>query len=289
MSRLEGVRGHRSGALYDVDLTSRGSIPTVTAARALVDVSGRVTSKELGYVVDDALRRRLLSLEEPTALCGAVGTRAGPLAEGMQRVLGDRLPGYSPGDSDLETRAPCAALTRAGLPPPRQQYRMQFSPGGRYGSTWPTRSNASPSSSTVGTRIGSAPRSTPTMPVGTTFSSPSGHPLTFTSAMTDEYLVSTVGHLYRRAPRHVRAIAGGIVRLSRERSGGASGKRSAAAFAGGGRRAAPRRDRGRWRSTACPTASARARPRGHRRSTADALTVVRPFASRLSTAICASA
>ncbi len=38
-------------------------------------------------------------------------------------MLGARIPGYDPGDSDLETRA-LRALTAAGLPPPKQQHRM---------------------------------------------------------------------------------------------------------------------------------------------------------------------
>ena len=66
-SRLDGVIGRRSGALFDADLTFRGSDPTVTVARSIVDVSGRVTTKELGYIVDDALRRKLLR----SRACGA--------------------------------------------------------------------------------------------------------------------------------------------------------------------------------------------------------------------------
>ena len=44
-SRLDGVIGRRSGALFDADLTLRGPIPTVTVARCIVDVSGRLTTK----------------------------------------------------------------------------------------------------------------------------------------------------------------------------------------------------------------------------------------------------
>ena len=41
----------------------------------------------------------------------------------VHAVLGARIPGYDPGDSDLETRA-LRALIAAGLPPPKQQHRM---------------------------------------------------------------------------------------------------------------------------------------------------------------------
>ncbi len=43
----------------------------------------------------------------------------------MHKVLGERWPGYDPGESDLETRA-VRAIARAGLPLPRQQYRMRL-------------------------------------------------------------------------------------------------------------------------------------------------------------------
>ena len=229
VSRLEGVRGHRSGALYDVDLTTRGSIPTVTAGRALVDVSGRVTSRELGYVVDDALRRRLFSLEELRRCAERLGPAPGRSLKGMQRVVGDRLPGYSPGDSDLETRA-LRALTRAGLPPPRQQYRMVLAGRKvRIDLAYPEQRIAIELDGWDPHRFRSSFDADHARRDDLLVAEWS--PLTFTSAMTDEYLVSTVGHLYRRALATFRAIAGGIVRQSRERSGG---RGSAAALAGGG-------------------------------------------------------
>ena len=122
-SRLDGVVGRRSGALFDSDLTVRGPIPTVTVARCVVDVSGRLSTKDLGYVVDDALRRKLLSLEGLRRCAARLDPAPGRSLRGIRSVLADRLPGYSAGDSDLETRA-LRALVGAGLPPPRQQFRM---------------------------------------------------------------------------------------------------------------------------------------------------------------------
>ena len=46
--RLDGVRGHRSRSLFDVDKSHRLGIPTVTAERALIDVSGMLTTKQVG-------------------------------------------------------------------------------------------------------------------------------------------------------------------------------------------------------------------------------------------------
>jgi len=197
LSRVEGVRGHRSGALFDSDLTVRGAVPTVTAARAIVDVSGRLVPKELGYLVDDALRRRLMSLEGLRRCAERLGPAPGRSMKGMQRVLRDRLPGYSPGDSDLETRA-LRALVGAGLPPPRQQFRMELAGRRvRIDLAYPEQ------------RIAIELDGWDTHRFRSSFDADHARrddllvaewsPVTFTSAMTDEYLVSVVERLYRRA------------------------------------------------------------------------------------------
>ncbi len=123
--RLEGVQGRRSGALFDSDLTVRHGIPTVTAARALIDVSSRLTADRIGRVLDDAVRRRLIDLEEFRRCAQRLLPAPGRSMSKVHAVLGARLPSYHPGDSDLETRA-LRVLTAAGLPPPRQQHRMML-------------------------------------------------------------------------------------------------------------------------------------------------------------------
>ena len=122
-TRLDGVRGRQSGALFEIDLTWRHKIPTVTAERALIDVSSRLTADRLGRVLDDAMRRRLIDLEELRRCAGRLLPAPGRSMSKVHAVLGARIPGYNPGDSDLETRA-LRALTAAGLPPPKQQHRI---------------------------------------------------------------------------------------------------------------------------------------------------------------------
>lgn len=121
--RLDGVRGRRSGSLFDSDLTVRHGIPTVSAERALIDVSSRLTENRLGRILDDALRRRIIDLEEFRRCAQRLLPAPGRSMSRVHAVLGARIPGYDPGDSDLETRA-LRALTAAGLPPPKQQHRM---------------------------------------------------------------------------------------------------------------------------------------------------------------------
>jgi hypothetical protein len=123
--RLDGVRGHRSRALFDADLTRRRGVPTVTAERALIDLSGSMTTKHLGLVLDDAIRRKVADLETFRRCAGRLAPGPGRSMRRVHDVLGLRLPGYNPGDSDLETRA-LRILVAAGFPPPRQQYRVRL-------------------------------------------------------------------------------------------------------------------------------------------------------------------
>ncbi len=119
--RLDGVVGHRSGALFESDLTVYRSIPTTTVARTLVDVSGRLTERQLGQAIDDALRRRIVDLEDLRRTAGRLGSASGRSMRKVHRALGLRIPGYDPLDSDLETRI-LRVIAAAGLPVPRQQY-----------------------------------------------------------------------------------------------------------------------------------------------------------------------
>ena len=85
-----------------------------------------------------AAHRRTGSVESSTTPCGGGSSTSrssggapsrllpapGRSMSKVHAVLGARIPGYDPGDSDLETRA-LRALTAAGLPPPKQQHRMR--------------------------------------------------------------------------------------------------------------------------------------------------------------------
>jgi hypothetical protein len=122
---LEGVLGHRSRELFDADLTTRLGIPSVTAARALVDLSGSMRYEVLGKALDDLLRRKVCTLDEVRRCVGRLHPGPGRPLRGMHRVLAERWEGYDPGESDLETRA-IRSIARAGLPLPRQQYRMRL-------------------------------------------------------------------------------------------------------------------------------------------------------------------
>lgn len=127
--RTHGVVVHRSGTVDEADVRHVGAVPVLSAARTLVDVSARFDDEVLGRLVDDGLRRRVVSLSGLHAVARRLPTIAsGRSPRQMAAVLARRTAGFHPGDSELETRV-LRALTDAGLPEPVRQHRVRI--GGR--------------------------------------------------------------------------------------------------------------------------------------------------------------
>ena len=122
---LVGVRSHRSGCLFSADLTVHGRLPVTSPERTLVDLSGRLAAADLAGVLDDGLRRHVLRLERLRRCVDRLACAPGRRLAAVQGLLAARLPGYDPGDSDLETRV-LRLLVRNGLPVPVQQYRVRL-------------------------------------------------------------------------------------------------------------------------------------------------------------------
>jgi len=123
--RIAGVRVHRSGTLVEADLRRVGVLPVLSAARILVDVSSRFDESVLGSLVDDGLRRRVLTLAGLHAVARRLPTIApGRSPKVMEALLRERIAGFHPGDSELEASV-LRVLIRAGFPPPVQQHRVE--------------------------------------------------------------------------------------------------------------------------------------------------------------------
>jgi len=123
-----GVVVHRTNQLHPVDRSRRRGIPVTSVARTIVDNASSLGASATGTMVDDALRRRLLQIEHLRA-CFARLTAPGRGGLGpVRQTLAERLPGYDPGESDLELRT-LHVIRRLGLPVPVQQHRVQV--GGR--------------------------------------------------------------------------------------------------------------------------------------------------------------
>lgn len=125
--RLEGVVGHRSRTLEPGDLTSRLGIPCTSPIRTVLDRSGSLDAKALGDVVDDFQRRRLLRLWELRARVNRTKPAPGRSVKTLQAVLKIRIPGYDPGESELEKKI-LLVLSAHGLPLPSQQVKVKLGP-----------------------------------------------------------------------------------------------------------------------------------------------------------------
>lgn len=122
---LEGVTCHRSGLLEDGDIVLRDGMRCTSPLRTVIDLSGPMSVSELGDVVDDFLRRKLLKLEDLRERVDRLRPAPGRSVAKLRRVLTRRLPGYDAGESALEARI-MRVINRYGIPRPTQQHRVRF-------------------------------------------------------------------------------------------------------------------------------------------------------------------
>ena len=137
--RLPGVRAHRSATLEEGDIVTRRGMRCTSPLRTVLDLSGSLSPAELGTLVDHFLRRKVLRLEELRSRVNRTRPAPGRSVRKLQQVLRDRIPGYDPGESDLEARL-ARIIIRAGLPAPTQQHRVSYGPDRyRIDFAWPDR------------------------------------------------------------------------------------------------------------------------------------------------------
>jgi very-short-patch-repair endonuclease len=106
-------------SLAEVDVTVVDAIPVTTPARTLIDLATCVDRDALEEALDDALRRRLVSLPKLRWRMKELGAR-----KVLTRLVDERAHGVT--ESNLEIRV-LRALRAAGLPKPVIQHRI-----GRY-------------------------------------------------------------------------------------------------------------------------------------------------------------
>jgi very-short-patch-repair endonuclease len=80
--------------------------------------------------VDDALRRKIVRLEEIAVVAERLAGRGRRRSTMIDEILDRRRPGYDPGESDPERRI-ANLLASAGLPQPVMQFGVEFA-GQRY-------------------------------------------------------------------------------------------------------------------------------------------------------------
>jgi hypothetical protein len=136
---LDGVVGHRSGVLEEGDVTTRDGMQCTSPLRTVIDLSGPMSATELGKVVDEFLRRKLLRLEELRERVDRTRPAPGRSVATLRKVLAARLPGYDPGESELEGRI-ARIIDAHGLPRATHQHRITYGPRRcRIDLAWPDR------------------------------------------------------------------------------------------------------------------------------------------------------
>ena len=124
-ARMSGVRAHRTVAFLACEHTGLRGIPVTTVARTLVDLSGSLSTAQLGRMTDRALRQNTLHLDDLRKCVAGLPSAPGRHPTRVQRVLQRRLPGYDAGDSGLEMRF-ARAIVSGGLPEPVQQHPVSI-------------------------------------------------------------------------------------------------------------------------------------------------------------------
>jgi hypothetical protein len=102
--RLEGVRGHRSGTWDERDLRDRANMKVTSPVRTVIDLSARLGVDGTGRLVDDMLRRKLLTVSQLRERIADLGPAPGRSMRVLRTVIAARDDTYDPGESTLEAR-----------------------------------------------------------------------------------------------------------------------------------------------------------------------------------------
>ena len=122
--RQKGVVVHRSRIIDERDLRVVRGVPCMSPSRTVVDLSARLSVDRLGKLVDDGLRRRILTvsgLDHEARRFTRIAPGRSPKT--LEAVLADRIPGYHATGSDLEQDV-YDAIVNGGLPAPIRQYKV---------------------------------------------------------------------------------------------------------------------------------------------------------------------
>jgi hypothetical protein len=119
--RLEGVRGHRSGTWDERDLRTRANMTITSPVRTIVDLSARLGVDGTGRLVDDMLRRKLLTVAQLRERIADLRPAPGRSMRVLRTVVAARDDTYDAGESTLEARIR-RVIRRKGFPAPVGQH-----------------------------------------------------------------------------------------------------------------------------------------------------------------------
>jgi very-short-patch-repair endonuclease len=119
--RLRGVRGHRTGTWEDGDVTERGGMPITSPLRTIIDLSSRLGVEGTGRLVDNMLRKKLISMRELRERVQRLRPAPGRSVRVLRAVVAGRSDDFDAGDSNLESRLRRIIAAR-GFPSPAGQH-----------------------------------------------------------------------------------------------------------------------------------------------------------------------
>ena len=102
--RLHGVRGHRSGTWEDGDVDERAGMAVTSPVRTVIDLSSRLGVDGTGRLVDDMLRRKLLTIAALRDRLSGLRPAPGRSMRVLRAVVAVRDATFDPGESTLEAR-----------------------------------------------------------------------------------------------------------------------------------------------------------------------------------------
>jgi hypothetical protein len=120
--RLADVHVHSTLLLPEHHLARRGPIPVTSLERTLCDLDGSLGPKRLGWIVDELIVQRRLSIERLRDVHGELRRGARP-SRALAAVLAERSVGWDHAESRGEARI-ARWLIGSGLPPPVQQHEV---------------------------------------------------------------------------------------------------------------------------------------------------------------------
>ena len=102
VGEVEGVNIHRTSHLDERDLTVRAGVPCTTYERTLCDCTTRYTPLQVGRILDDGLRRHVMTLKRLRDCAERIESGPGRHMSVIHALLKDRDTSYEPGGSDKE-------------------------------------------------------------------------------------------------------------------------------------------------------------------------------------------
>ena len=122
--RLEGVRGHRSGMWEEGDITSVAAMAVTSPVRTVIDLSSRLGVEGTGRLVDDMLRRKLITMSALRDRLTRVRPAPGRSLRVLRAVVAVRDDSFDAGESKLESRIR-RVIAHQGFPSPVGQYPVR--------------------------------------------------------------------------------------------------------------------------------------------------------------------